>query len=79
VAELKEEIGSGQVQIEQLKNGIRLNVANEILFPSGSAELDAKGREVIGKVAGQIADSPNRVEVIGHTDDAPISEVLQKR
>jgi septal ring factor EnvC (AmiA/AmiB activator) len=34
VADLRDELASGQVQIEQLRNGIRLNVADEILFPA---------------------------------------------
>jgi chemotaxis protein MotB len=79
VADLRDELASGQVQIEQLRNGIRLNVADEILFPSGSAKLDEGGETVLKKVAAQVVKSPNRVEVAGHTDDVPISSGLQKR
>jgi chemotaxis protein MotB len=79
VNELESELDSGRVEIEQLRNGIRLSVAEEILFESGSAEIDAEGREVLGKVAAQVTSSPNRVEVVGHTDDRPIRARLTSR
>ena len=79
VRDLKSELASGQVQIEQLRDGIRVQLAQEILFPSGSAELDEQGMEVLGKVAKQMLVSPNRVEVVGHTDDVPIKSSLTQR
>jgi chemotaxis protein MotB len=79
VKDLKSELASGQVQIEQLRDGIRVQLAQEILFPSGSAELDAKGAEVLAKVAKQMAASAHRIEVEGHTDDVPISGGLAQR
>jgi chemotaxis protein MotB len=77
VSDLEAEVASGHVQIEQL--GIRVNVSDEILFPSGSAEFDDHGREVLKKVAAQIANSPHQVEVEGHTDDVAIVGVLAQR
>jgi len=79
VRDLKSELASGQVQIEQLRDGIRVQLAQEILFPSGSAELDAGGAEVLGKVANQMVASPHRVEIEGHTDDVPIKGSLAQR
>ncbi len=79
VADLESELSSGQVEIEQLRNGIRLNVSDEILFPSGSARLDERGRELLEKVATQVAGTPHRVEVEGHTDDVPITGALASR
>ena len=79
VEDLESELSSGQVEIEQLRNGIRLNVSDEILFPSGSARLDERGRELLEKVATQVVDTPHRVEVEGHTDDIPITGALTSR
>ena len=79
VADLESELSSGQVEIEQLRNGIRLNVSDEILFPSGSARLDERGRELLEKVATQVAGTSHRVEVEGHTDDVPITGALTSR
>jgi len=79
VHSLKSELASGQVQIEQLRDGIRVQLAQEILFPSGSAELDAGGAEVLGKVAKEMVSSSHRVEIEGHTDDVPITGGLAQR
>ncbi len=79
VADLESELASGQVEIEQLRSGIRLNVSDEILFPSGSARLDERGQELLEKVAMQVVDTPHRVEVEGHTDDVPITGALSSR
>ena len=35
------EVTAGRIQIEQLRDGIRLNLPQHILFPSGSATLQA--------------------------------------
>ena len=51
VGKLEKELESGQVEIQQLREGIRVNLAQEILFPIGSAELDEKGREVLMRVS----------------------------
>lgn len=79
VKDLKSELASGQVQIEQLRDGIRVQLAQEILFPSGSAELNEQGAEVLAKVAKQMLASPHRVEILGHTDDVPIKPTLAQR
>jgi chemotaxis protein MotB len=79
LADLQAEVASGEVRIEQLRDGIRVDVSDEILFPSGSAELDDHGREVLEKVAAQVAASTHRVEVEGHTDDVPIRGRLAER
>lgn len=79
VTELKDELSSGQVQIEQLRDGIRVNLAQEILFPTGSAELDARGRDVLARVSAQLAKVRHRIEVEGHTDDVSIRGTLAKR
>ena len=72
VAELEAEVAAGQIQIEQLREGLRLNVAQDILFASGSTELNASGVEVLQKVAVQLKKLPHEVEVQGHTDNVPV-------
>jgi chemotaxis protein MotB len=79
VADLKKELEAGQVQVQQLRDGLRVNVSQDILFESGSAELDKDGTEVLEKVAGQLQKSPHQVLVIGHTDNKPIGTTLVKR
>ncbi|MDH3213098.1 MAG: OmpA family protein [Myxococcales bacterium] len=72
VADLHAELASGQIQIQQLRDGIRLDVADDILFPSGSARIDDGGKAVLDKVAAQVKNASGRVEVTGHTDNVPI-------
>jgi chemotaxis protein MotB len=79
VDELESEVASGQIQIEQLREGIRLNLAQDILFRSGSAKLEGSGVAVLRKVAGQLRGMTHTVEVQGHTDDVPLSAALAAR
>lgn len=72
VSDLESEVASGQIQIERLREGLRLNVAQDILFASGSTKLSAGGQQVLRKVAAQLKDLPHRVEIQGHTDDVPV-------
>lgn len=79
VTDLESEVSSGQIEIERLREGLRLNVSDEVLFASGSAELDSVGRRVLVKVAGQLKDLEDFIEVRGHTDDRGIRGALAKR
>jgi chemotaxis protein MotB len=79
VADLKKELQAGQVEVQQLRDGLRVNVAQDILFDSGSAALDQGGTSVLGRVATQLKKSSHQILVIGHTDDKPIGPALVKQ
>jgi chemotaxis protein MotB len=79
MSDLESEVSAGQIQIEQLREGIRVNVSDDILFASGSAKLDPVGRRVLEKVAAQLAGLEHDVEVQGHTDDRKITGSLKER
>lgn len=79
VQDLQSEVAEGRIRIEQLREGIRVNLSQEILFPLGSADLSAEGRDVLGRVARRLAEVPNPVEVQGHTDALPIHGRLAER
>ncbi|MBW1685076.1 MAG: OmpA family protein [Deltaproteobacteria bacterium] len=72
VADLEGEVATGQIEIQQLREGLRLNLTQEVLFSSGSAEVNAGGRIVLTKVAERVRGIPHEVEVQGHTDNMPI-------
>jgi chemotaxis protein MotB len=76
VADLESEVQAGQIRIQQLRDGLLLNVSDEILFPSGSAQLSVQGKDVLARVGGRLKELPDRVEVQGHTDDVPITTAL---
>jgi chemotaxis protein MotB len=79
VANLKTELKAGQIEVKQLRDGLRVNVAQDILFDSGSAALDRNGVEVLQRVATQLKKSSHQILVIGHTDNKPIGPALVKQ
>ena len=79
VKSMQKELKSGQIEVTQLRDGLRVNVSQDILFDSGSAALDKNGTEVLGRVAAQLKKSGHQILVIGHTDNKPVSASLSKR
>ncbi len=73
VSDLESEVAAGQIQIEQLRSGVRLNLTQDVLFASGEARLNQAGASVVSKVAKRLREIPHAVEVQGHTDNVPIS------
>ncbi|MDX9751865.1 MAG: OmpA family protein [Flavobacteriales bacterium] len=55
--------------VEQRNGRIHVSMDNKLLFPSGSAAVDAKGKELIGRLAKAIENEPDlNIMVEGHTD-----------
>jgi chemotaxis protein MotB len=79
VKDLESEVSAGQIQIEQLREGLRLNLSQNILFRSGAVALEPYGVEVLKKVSSQLHRFPQTVEVQGHSDDVPLSTSLARR
>jgi chemotaxis protein MotB len=79
VADLESEVSSGQIEIQRLREGLRLNVAQDILFASGSTRLNETGIQVLRKVSKQIEKLGHRVEIQGHTDNVPIRATAASR
>jgi len=72
VEDLESEIAAGQIQIQQLKEGVRLNLPQRVLFGEASADLGQQGITVLEKVAAKLKNQDTRIEVLGHTDSVPI-------
>ena len=79
VSDLQAEVAAGRIEIEQLREGLRVGLSQEVLFPLGSAELGAEGVDVLRKVARRLAGVPHPIEVEGHTDDLTIRGGLAER
>jgi chemotaxis protein MotB len=79
IQHLQGEVSSGEVEIKQLKDVITVNLAQDILFKSGSAELDQQGHDILMKVVDDLKSSPFKIAVSGHTDDQKISKVLARK
>ena len=79
MSDLEAEVSSGQIEIEQLREGIRVSVSDDIIFASGSAELDPLGRQVLEKVSRELLPLEHSIEVQGHTDDRTLKSTLIDR
>ncbi|MDE0885980.1 MAG: OmpA family protein [Myxococcota bacterium] len=79
MADLESEVSSGQIEIEQLREGLRVSVSDDIIFASGSADLDPIGRQVLDKVSRQLQKLDYTIEVQGHTDDRGLKASLRSR
>jgi len=79
VGHLQTEVSSGKMQIEQMRDGISVSLAQDILFRSGSADLDKTGRTLLLKLAEDLKASPFQVIVTGHTDNQKIGAALASR
>ena len=78
VTELQGELEANQIKIKEMKDGIDLNLPQDILFTSGSARLNDSGKEVLGKVSNQLKNISYKTVVVGHTDNVPIRGTLAK-
>ncbi|GAB3250199.1 flagellar motor protein MotD [Chitinimonas naiadis] len=66
-------IDQGQVRVTESKRGIAIEVNASLLFPVGSATLDAKSSESLSSIAKKLAGSENLIQIEGHTDNVPIA------
>jgi len=81
-ASLRSEIAADQVKIEQLENGIKVQMSDALLYRSGVVELHPNGIAALDKVAAQLANMAaqgNEVDVVGNTDNVPIGAALAER
>lgn len=81
-ASLRAEISADQVKIEEIENGIRVRMTDDLLYVPGAVELHPKGRAALSKVASQLATmiaQGYEVDVVGNTDDVPVGPKLAER
>jgi chemotaxis protein MotB len=80
-AKLEPEIQAGNVHIIRRGNDLVVDLADQILFESGKAEVHEKGQQVLNQVAPTLAGLTDfNIQVGGHTDAARVkSAVTQER
>jgi chemotaxis protein MotB len=77
---LKKEIADRQVQVQRIRDQLRVEMVDEILFDSGESAIKPAGLEVLRRVGAILKKVENRrIEVQGHTDNVPITGALAKR
>ena len=62
----------GLISMTQNERGVTVHLTEELLFPSGSAELKRSSLIVLDTIASVLAKLPNDIRIEGHTDDIPI-------
>jgi chemotaxis protein MotB len=78
--QLQAEIQADQVRIKQLQGRLTVTLVDEIVFSSGSAEMNAKGRATLDKIVGTLQSvTDKRIVVRGYTDNEPIGAALRSR
>ncbi len=60
------------IKLEENEHGIIIHILDEILFPSGSADLNKNSLQVLNKIASILNQIPNEIRIEGHTDNVPI-------
>jgi len=77
---LKQEISARQIQVEQVRDQLRVELVEEVLFDSGEATIKPAGLDVLRRVGLILKKAKNRrIEVEGHTDNVPIGAELAQR
>lgn len=77
---LKKEIAARQIQVERVRDRLRVELVEEVLFDSGNSMIKPAGLEVLKRVGVILKKAENRnIDVEGHTDNVPISTELAKR
>jgi len=59
-------------EVTTADGAVRLELVDQILFPTGEADLTNNGKQVLAKVGAALKDIDKQVWVQGHTDDQPI-------
>ena len=77
---LKEQIEAQEIRIEEMEGKLKVTFVDKILFDSGSARVNSRGRESLADFAQTFAESNGQQIVVeGHTDNVPVGSVLRTR
>jgi len=77
---LKDQIAAQEVEVIEAGNQLKVIFVDKILFDSGSAEINPKGKELLRVLAKSLKDNQNQDIVIdGHTDNIALTAYLMKR
>ena len=71
-AKLAEAVGQNG-EVTTADGAVKLELVDQILFPTGEADLTPSGKDVLGKVGAALKEiGDKQIWVQGHTDDQPI-------
>lgn len=77
---LKDEIAAQNIEIVETEDTLKVVFVDKILFDSGSAEINEKGKQLLLVVAESIrVHKDEKILVEGHTDNRPLGPTLRKK
>lgn len=75
---MKKEIKSGDIEMSQVGDRLRVGLVDKILFNSGEAVISDAGRELLRRVGAILATVEGRqIQVSGHTDNTPPGDKIR--
>jgi len=78
--QLQQQVAAERAHVSRLQGAIKYTVNSDLLFPSGSWQMSADGKEVIAKMAKSLAaEQQERLLVNGYTDNAAIGPGLKRQ
>ncbi|TMH12799.1 MAG: type VI secretion system protein TssL [Betaproteobacteria bacterium] len=75
LASLQADVDRGAIQVRDEAQRSIVTLPADKLFVAGSAQVDARQLELLGRVAQALNASPGQIAVIGHTDNVPVSSL----
>ncbi|MBW2279501.1 MAG: OmpA family protein [Deltaproteobacteria bacterium] len=78
-AELETLIVAGLVKIALLRDGLHVMLSEEVLFSTGSSQLNEGGRRILGNMIDDLREFPYQIAILGYTDALPIGASLRDR
>jgi len=77
--QLQQQLSASQAHVTRLQGAIKYTVNSDLLFPSGSWQMSADGKDIIAKMAKTLAaDQQDKLVVNGYTDNAPVGPQLTR-
>jgi chemotaxis protein MotB len=74
---LEQEIGkegyTDKVKVNLTSEGLEITIQDAVLFNSGEAEIRGDVSALLSKLSDMLHDLDNKVKIVGHTDNVPIS------
>jgi len=78
IADALVNFGANELTVSQKNGKVYVSMQESLLFPSGSATVNPRGKEALSTLATALNQNPNiNVLVEGHTDSIPISKTYQ--
>lgn len=79
VANLSDQVKQGQLQVRRYKDMLTVDVAEQLFFESGRANLKDSGKAVLKQVAAALQGYEDKaIRVVGHTDNVPIARAWRE-